>query len=197
MLDRKSNIMYNLLTNESQDGVKKDILNAYLSEKSMGEVIKTFIDGAIIEEQEREDKDPISYMYLRMLNKIINGKEKYVKHVDELTEEVENEHFNLPASNIVFGFNFLKCDVYGKSTIANKDTVLVSLTGLGTHKLEEFQESEHARLVKLDEVCGDKVFSRDSIREAYSMVDYVLKRYPSFYIKLFKTPEQDIKKIIK
>jgi hypothetical protein len=197
MLDIECNKMYDALSDAGKYKVKRAIIEAYFNEKPMSESIKFSIESAISQEQERKDKDSVCYINLRMLERLINSDKEYVKHTDELHDEIEVDYFNRPASNIYFVFEYLKFDICSRSTIANGDDVLVSLVGLGTHKLDELENSEHVRLVKMSDLCGDKVFSRESIGEIDDLVDYVLKRYPTFYMNLFKTPEQDIKQMVK
>ena len=196
MLDSKSSRLYNSLGEDRKELVQKFILNSFVEEKSVEEIAKTFIDEAIMDEQDKKDKDPVYYMYLRMLDRIINGQEKYVKHVEELHDDVENEYFNHPANNLVIVFDALNYDICSKTKLVNKDA-LVSLLTSKTIDLDSLESKEHVHLLDMGKLCGDKVFSRDSIRELDGVMDYVLKKYMSFYLHLFKKPNDDIKKIIK
>ncbi len=197
MLDRKYSRLYNSLNNGDKREVNRFIVSSFMTEKRMDEIVKIYIDDAIVAEQDKKDADPICYMYLRMLNKVINGPEKYVKHMSEVSMEVENEYFNHPASKLCIVFDDLNHDICSKSTLSNGENVLISLLTSSTINPSDYEGKSRVYVLELDKLCGDKVFSRDSIRELDGMINYIMKRQVPFYLDLITKPSDDIKKIIK
>lgn len=208
-LERNTGMLYTSINEESKNEViemyngfetmlYKKIHGDFVLENNIEDIVRVFIDVAINEEKnaKEEKEDPITYMYLRLLNKIINGDERYVKCAEELLPS-GNDNFAIDSSKLMIIFDALKYDICVRSVDVNGEPKVKSLLTSNPIDFDYYDRQEHVHVLNVGKLCGDKLFSRESIKELDRMIDHVLKKYMTFYLSLFKKPSDDIKELVK
>lgn len=209
-LERNAGKLYTFINSESkkeaiemyngfQTILYKNIHDDFIKENDIEDIVRVFIDVAINEEKEAEKEgkgDPITHIYLRMLNKIINGDERYVKSVEELLPS-GTDNFAIDSSKLIIIFDALKYDICVRSVDVNGEPKVKSLLTSNPIDFDYYDRQEHVHVLNVGKLCGDKLFSRESIKELDRMIDHVLKKYMTFYLDLFKKPSDDIKELVK
>jgi hypothetical protein len=208
-LERNAGKLYTSINSESkkeavemyngfQAILYKNIHDDFVLENDIENIVRVFIDVAINEEKDAKEgkEDPITYMYLRMLDRIINGDERYVGYVTDLTS-FGTDNFAIDSSKLIIIFDALKYDICVRSVDVNGRPEVKSLITSNPIDFDYYDRQEHVHVLDIGKLCGDKLFSRESIKELDCMIDHVLKKYMSFYLDLFKKPSDDIKQIIK